>query len=235
LDDATAERTLAHIREIALQVRTTWFTLLFVLTFAGITLLGVEDADFFVYEDRQTLLPLLDVTIPIETFYAFSPLLILTFYVYLHIQLIHLWNFLDPNHLPSSLNGVQLGRAVYPGLVTDFALRIRADGSAEYHPLAITSIVIVFLLIWAYAPLILFLFWWKSLPLGASLPLYLVFVLIFLLLYGHASFSRLINLSTQLRSQKIFRYASIIFIGGLFFFVVFCFYIGSNTQTESFR
>ena len=51
--DAETARQLDRIAEIARNVRATWFILLGVLAFAGVTLLGVEDADFFAV-GRQT-------------------------------------------------------------------------------------------------------------------------------------------------------------------------------------
>jgi hypothetical protein len=55
-DQAQAERKaaqIARINEISGLARTAWFSLLGYLVFVGITLLGVEDADFFV-PSRQT-------------------------------------------------------------------------------------------------------------------------------------------------------------------------------------
>ncbi len=161
MDERTAERTLEHIKEIALQARTTWFTLLFLLAFAGITLLGVEHADFYAY-GRQTQLPLVGVSIPTTSFFAAAPALITALYVYLHLQLIQLWQALDRAHVPAELLGQPLGRVVHPGLITDFALRMRSDGSADSHALAWLSRLVVLLLVWLFAPLVVAGFWWQS-------------------------------------------------------------------------
>ena len=59
----TAEFQIKRINEISLMARTTWFGLLAYLAFVGVTLLGVEDADFFV-PSRQTQLPLVNVSDP---------------------------------------------------------------------------------------------------------------------------------------------------------------------------
>ena len=211
-DDAATERMLAQIREIVLQARTTWFTLLFLLTFAGITLLGVEHADFFVSETRQTTLPLLNVRLPIETFYAFAPLLIVAFYIYLHLQLIQLWERIDPNRLPAIFAGAAIGRSVYPGLLTDFALRARGDESVEHHTLASVSILVVFLLVWLFAPAILYFFWWKSIPTGLSLSLYLGFIVFLAVYVGMTSLQCLFRISFRPLLKKFNKYVLGIFL-----------------------
>jgi hypothetical protein len=70
--DAETARHLDRIAEIARNVRATWFILLGVLAFAGVTLLGVEDADFFAV-GRQTALPLVGVEIPTRSFFRTAP------------------------------------------------------------------------------------------------------------------------------------------------------------------
>ncbi|MEM9348973.1 MAG: hypothetical protein AAGA47_01830, partial [Pseudomonadota bacterium] len=52
-----AEAQIARINELTRVGRTNWFALLAYQTFAFITILGVEDADFFI-DSRQTQLPL---------------------------------------------------------------------------------------------------------------------------------------------------------------------------------
>ena len=86
---ATAQ--IDRINEISQLARTAWFSLLGYLVFVGITLLGVEDADFFV-PSRQTQLPLVDVEIPTASFFWTAPILGAALYTYLHLFLIKLWD-----------------------------------------------------------------------------------------------------------------------------------------------
>ncbi|MEL6998460.1 MAG: hypothetical protein AAFP68_09380, partial [Pseudomonadota bacterium] len=91
---------IARINALSLVARTTWFGLLAYLAFVGVTLLGVEDADFFV-PSRQTQLPLVNVSIPTSAFFWFAPLLGAGLYTYLHLQLVKLWEALatpPPTH-----------------------------------------------------------------------------------------------------------------------------------------
>ena len=53
--------------------RTSWIALLGYLAFIGVTLLAVEDADFFV-PSRQTQLSLVNVSIPTASFFIFAPI-----------------------------------------------------------------------------------------------------------------------------------------------------------------
>ena len=57
------EKQIDRINDISAIARTSWLALLGYLAFIGISLLAVEDADFFV-ETRRTDLPLVGVAIP---------------------------------------------------------------------------------------------------------------------------------------------------------------------------
>jgi hypothetical protein len=87
-DPRAADRPSNQISAIA---RTSWLALLGYLAFIGVTLLGVEDADFFV-PARQTDLPLVNVAIPTFSFFLFAPILGAALYAYLHIHLLKLWD-----------------------------------------------------------------------------------------------------------------------------------------------
>ena len=63
-----------RINEISAIARTSWLALLGHLAFIGISLLAVEDADFFV-ETLRTDLPLVGVAVPTYAFFLFAPLL----------------------------------------------------------------------------------------------------------------------------------------------------------------
>ncbi|MEM9059099.1 MAG: pentapeptide repeat-containing protein, partial [Pseudomonadota bacterium] len=153
---------IARINALSLVARTTWFGLLAYLAFVGVTLLGVEDADFFV-PSRQTQLPLVNVSIPTSAFFWFAPLLGAALYAYLHLQLVKLWEALAPP-VPPKTNGKYLSELVYPWLISDFALSRRTDDALKPRPLAILSRIVTWWLVWASAPLILAGFWWRSMP-----------------------------------------------------------------------
>ena len=90
---ADHSQTLAHIAELSKNARATWFGLIGLLVFVGVTLLGHQDADFFAY-GAETQLPLVNVTIPVTYFFVFAPVLVAALYIYLHLYLMNLWDAL---------------------------------------------------------------------------------------------------------------------------------------------
>ena len=87
--DPKTERQIARINEISALARTSWIGLLAYLAFVFVTLLGVQDADFFV-PSRQTQLPLVNVSIPTASFFYFAPILASALFIYLHLFLLKL-------------------------------------------------------------------------------------------------------------------------------------------------
>ncbi|MEO1092589.1 MAG: pentapeptide repeat-containing protein [Pseudomonadota bacterium] len=155
-----SDHTLEQIKEIAQQARTTWFTLLGFLTFAGAALLGVTPADFYAF-GRNTQLPLVGVEIPTTSFFAAAPVLITALYVYFQLQLVSL--FARVGDLVPDAYGVRLDRAAHPGLITAYALRQRRDHAVgDDTSLGHLAHLVVFLLVWAFAPVVLAWFWWQS-------------------------------------------------------------------------
>jgi len=126
--DGETARHLDRIADIARNARATWFILLGALAFAGVTLLGVEDADFFAY-GRQTTLPLVGVDIPARSFFWTAPFLVAALYGYFQFQLRQLRRALAPDTVPAEMGGRPLADVVHPGLITDWGLRQRPDRS----------------------------------------------------------------------------------------------------------
>jgi len=90
---------IERIDAVTRNARSTWFGLLGLFTFVMITLLGVEDIDFFGY-DRATQLPLIGVSVPTTTFFIAAPILTAAIYAYFHFYLMKLWDALGraPKH-----------------------------------------------------------------------------------------------------------------------------------------
>ena len=117
-----------RINELSQLARTAWFSLLGYLVFVGITLLGVEDADFFV-PSRQTHLPLVNVAIPTASFFWTAPILGAALYTYLHLFLIKLWDA----HAEARTSDAD---PTHHWLVNDFVLIRQRDPTARARPLA---------------------------------------------------------------------------------------------------
>ena len=153
---------IARIDTLTRDARTTWFGLMTYLAFIGVTLLGVEDADFFLTE-RQTDLPLIGVSVPTALFFAIAPALGAMLYAYLHLYLLKLWEALAETPLPT--RGAPLGDLVTPWLVADFALSFRKGTKAlRPRPMRRLAFGVSLILIFLATPLVLAAFWWRSMP-----------------------------------------------------------------------
>ncbi|TMU14875.1 pentapeptide repeat-containing protein [Halomonas sp. ATBC28] len=153
------QQKIARINELSVLARNTCLALLAYLGYVGITLLAVQDADFFV-PARQTELPLVGIAIPTFSFFVFAPPLGAALYIYQHIHLIKLFDTLAV--APARIDGEALGDRIHPWLVNNLFLTIRAGGSASDRPLNILSNFSSLLLVWITPPMVLAGFWWRS-------------------------------------------------------------------------
>ncbi len=160
----TDQDHLDRINALTSNARQTWFALLAALVFIGITLMGVEHIDFYGV-DRATALPLVNIEVPTRYFFAAAPILIAAIYGYFHLYLIRLWDALGA--APARLNGIRLGDAIAPWLVTDAALDFRSeyrrDNSTRPRVLDRSSRYLNFLLAWVFGLILLALLWWQAL------------------------------------------------------------------------
>ncbi len=159
---------LERIKALTQTARTTWFGYLGALAFAAVALLNVEDEDFFVL-DAATQLPLINVSVPVEAFFATGAPLITLIYCYMHVFLMKLWTELG--QAPAQIEGQPLAEVIKPWLLSDFALQIRRIRRAEHQAppvdrtgLALLGGFVSFLLAGVGGPLILFGFWYVSMP-----------------------------------------------------------------------
>jgi len=113
---------LERIEAITRNARATWFGLLGLLAFVMVTLLGVEDIDFFGY-DRDTALPLVGVAVPTITFFVAAPILAAAVYAYFHFYLMKLWDALG--RAPARVFNDPIGDLIHPWLLSDAALVLR--------------------------------------------------------------------------------------------------------------
>ena len=159
---ANRKAQIERINQVSAMARTSWITLLAYLAFICVTLLGVEDADFFL-PSRQTRLPLIDVSIPTTSFFVFAPILAAALYVYLHIILLKLWDAFADLTDPT-FEGQRVGDALVPWLVNDWALTLKGGAYTPDGPLRALGNLASLLLVWGAAPAVLAGFWWRSMP-----------------------------------------------------------------------
>ncbi|MDK3072021.1 pentapeptide repeat-containing protein [Sedimentitalea sp. JM2-8] len=156
---------VARIDALTANARNTWFALLGVLVFVGITLMGVQHIDFYGV-DRATHLPLVNVEVPTRSFFVAGPILTAAIFGYFHLYLIRLWDALSV--APDRINDRPLGDAISPWLVTDAALHLRSAlrRSACTTPRAMESpaMALNLALAWGFGLVVLGFLWWLSMP-----------------------------------------------------------------------
>ena len=158
-DDEKAQ--IARIDRLIATAKGSWFALLSYLAFVGVTLMGVEDADFFI-PSRQTELPIIGVSVPTALFFYVAPGLGAAVYAYFHLHLLKLWEQLSL--APAQVDNVPLSDNIAPWLIADYALVQRPDGALRNRPLGrLAHYVVGGLAFWA-APLVLAAFWFRSMP-----------------------------------------------------------------------
>ena len=159
------EKALKHIDELSRNARATWFWLLSLLAFVGITLLGFEDVAFF-SRDEVIHLPLPNIAVDAVTFFWVSSTVVTVGYVYFHLYLIALWGRLA--ELPKEIDGERLSNRIFPWLINYAALWRRHDGSSKSRPLDWVVVLMSILYVWVTGLFILGSIWWHALPLQST-------------------------------------------------------------------
>ncbi len=156
---ADEKATIDRVAKLTGMARASWLGLMSFLAFVGITLLGVQDADFFIVE-RETALPLVGVSVPTNLFFYVAPFFGALLYVHMHLYLVKLWKALDS--LPKD-NGIPAEDRIAPWIVSDMALSGN-PGAVHAYPMRTLARIVVTLSIFAFGPMVLAAFWWRSMP-----------------------------------------------------------------------
>ncbi len=160
-EPSDTQTQIARINELSKTARATWLSLLGYLAFVGVTLLAVEDVDFF-DPSRQTQLPLINVAIPTASFFAFAPILGAALYIYLHLYLLKLWEVLSD--IPAKVGEDPISDQLTPWLINDLVLGMRNNGALRERPMRRLSKCVTVALVFVAGPLVLAGFWWWSFP-----------------------------------------------------------------------
>ena len=196
---------LEQIAKIAQNARTSWFGLLALLVFVGVTLMGHEDTDFFAF-GAETELPLVSISVPTVSFFITAPALTAALYVYLHIYLHGLWIALAK--CPPRIGEDPLEERVYPTMLCTAALairrRLRTETDEPVEGSRAATVVISILMVWLLGPLVLGILWWFSMPYHREwLTLWLALWLWLALIAGGNS---LFHLFYLMRRGKLYPY-----------------------------
>jgi uncharacterized protein YjbI with pentapeptide repeats len=160
---------LKRVSDIIRNARATWFALLGALVFAAITLASVKDVSFFV-STVETKLPFVDISVPVTSFFWAGSLLIAAIYAYFHLYLELLWQALGD--APARIDGKPLADRIDPWIVADSALRLRdrlrgahgEERASRQRAMQIVSDIVSVGLVWVFGLVVIFWFWWRSMP-----------------------------------------------------------------------
>lgn len=156
---------LDQIGKISQNARSTWFGLLIVLLFVGITLMGHKDSDFFAF-GASTTLPVVNVNVPPTSFFLAAPILTAALYCYLQVYLLGLWDALG--EIEQEPGAAPIGDRVYPTIYTVAGLLYRdhrrGDHSMPPRDLGRLTVIIAILLGWGFGLVVLVWLWWRSAP-----------------------------------------------------------------------
>ena len=148
-----------RINELTTVGRTNWIGLLAYLVFLTITILGVEDVDFFLASE-QTEIPIVGVEIPTLAFFWFAPLLGTALYIWLHLLVRKVGPAIDA--APVKIDGQPLETHLKSWILNDMVLMWR--GGHERRPLDWLVQIATIGLIWLYGPFVMGLAWYRSWP-----------------------------------------------------------------------
>ncbi len=167
-EDATEH--IRRIDSVIQNARPTWFAQLGAAVFAGITLLGVDDVDFF-RAAASTKLPLVNVDVPVTYFFGAGAVVLTATYVYLHLYLELLWDALG--RAPPRAGKDPVADRILPWQVAEWGLRkrdrlrkVRVDNerSAPKRGLSFIGDLTTVALVWLFGLVVIFAFWWRSMP-----------------------------------------------------------------------
>jgi uncharacterized protein YjbI with pentapeptide repeats len=180
---------LAQLAALSKNAQTSWFGLIGLCLFVAVTLLGHKDTDFFAYGTATTL-PLVEIDIPVRSFFIIASLLVAALYIYLHLYLISLWAALAG--AATRIGDHPLADRVFPWPISYAALwkgtGLRGDAAAPRVPSRLV-IAVSFAPGWLFGLAVLSFLWYRSLPAHEEwLTLWIAFCLWAATVMGLASF-----------------------------------------------
>lgn len=159
--DAAQFPALEQVKELSQSSARLFLVILGFGTFLLLSIATAHDRDL-ILNQRGTKLPIIDVEIPLLSFYLVAPILLLLVYIYFHLYLGRLW--ITMSHLPAIFpDGRSLRATSYPWLVNELCLRHLTYPKVRPSPVRWLENVTVRLLVWWVAPFLMWLIWAQSL------------------------------------------------------------------------
>jgi len=163
LPEAIAKfESLNNIAEASKNTARVFITMLGACVFSWLTLAITTDAGLLTNTATSSL-PVIGTVIPIVYFYVAAPLLLLSIYVYFHINWAGIWEGLAA--LPALFpDGRRLDQAAYPWLLNGLVCRYFHCLQSQRPAFSLLQFFLSLLLAWGFVPLTLLALWLRSLP-----------------------------------------------------------------------
>jgi uncharacterized protein YjbI with pentapeptide repeats len=159
--DAGKFAGLEHVSDISVQARNLLWATVGACFFAAVTTIVTTDG-VLVAHSGSTLLPVVQINVPIITFFWLMPLILLSLYLYLHFQLQYLWDGLAS--LPSVFpDGVGLEEKAYPLFLVGLAHQYVPILEKNRPPLSWLRGAASIASAWGLVPFTIFLCWLRYL------------------------------------------------------------------------
>lgn len=160
--DVCVDQNTAHITALTNAARKVFFVMLLAIAYTWLTIASTSDIDLLT-NASTTPLPIILTELPILGFYWTAPLLLIGFYIYLHLHLQRLWEDLAalPAYFP---DGRPVDEHVSPWLLISLIRTHSARLQDHKPPLARLQSVIAVVLAWQITPLTLGAIWLRFLP-----------------------------------------------------------------------
>ncbi len=156
--DIAAE--LKNVEEASKNCRTLFLTMLGACFYCMLVVGETTDGNLL-WGDKSSVLPIIQTPIPIAGFYYVAPLILIGFYIYLHLYLYRLWQRVAS--LPAVLrDGQRIDQSTYPwllgGLIGKHAPLLR-NSSVAYGSLQNATSI---LLAWVLGPITIWYMWGRA-------------------------------------------------------------------------
>jgi uncharacterized protein YjbI with pentapeptide repeats len=152
---------LEHVSDISVQARNLLWATVGACSFAAVTMFVTTDG-VIVAHSGSTLLPVVQINVPILAFFWLMPLILLSLYLYLHFHLQYLWDGLAS--LPSVFpDGVSLEEKAYPLFLVGLAHQYVPILEKNRPPLSWLRVAASIASAWGLVPFTIFLFWLRYL------------------------------------------------------------------------
>lgn len=152
---------LSTVKEISTGASTIFIMTIVLCFYCWITVVSTNDLSLLT-NSGQSILPFINISLPIIGFYLAAPLILLAFYIYFHLNLKKLWYELSelPAYFP---DGKSIEQKTYPWLINDFVSNYMCLLRKEKSIFLKLQNKLIVILAWGIVPLTVFIIWGKYL------------------------------------------------------------------------